>query len=154
MMRSHVGLALAATLIFGMTLSGCSQQTKTTATPGTATLKIAIPNGKLPVSMTISDVAISSATQPVLRVGFKITNGQKNMLLCDPSYFYIQLGDGTTIPADLAAENTCTPDSLDPKASATGRMYFDLTEPYTGKLYLIVEARAGKVVGVTTTVVR
>lgn len=155
MVRICARLAIAAALTAGLlTVTGCTQQARTTGTPAPTAKTVALPTGKTPVSMSITEVAISSASQPVLRVGFKLTNGRKVMTLCDPAYFYIQLTDGTTIAADQAADNACTPDSLDPKASGTARMYFDLTAPYRGKLYLLMEDHNGKVIGVTDTTIQ
>jgi|GEM_PF-4917137 len=136
-----------------LAFAGCSHRPATTSTsPGARTAEhLTLPKGKLPVTLAITDVAISTAAQPVLRIGFKINNGLKTMQLCDPTYFEIELAGGSTIPADQAADNTCSPDSLDPKATGTARMYFDLTAPYTGQLALLMLSRDGKTVGATTT---
>jgi hypothetical protein len=147
-------VAMAALAGALLAVTGCSQSTQTSGTPAPTIKKIAIPTGKVPVSMGITELAISSASQPVLRIGFKLTNGRKVMLLCDAAYFYIELADGTTIAADQAADNSCTPDSLDPKVGGTGRMYFDLSAPYRGKLYLLMEDQKGKVVGYTETTIQ
>lgn len=154
MVRFRVAFMCAAVIVAACVIGGCSQKTPTTAaTSAGQTKTIAIPKGKLPVTLGITGVAISTAAAPVLRIDASVTNGKKSMILCDPAYFFIELADGTTIAADQAADSACNPDSLDPKAAGTVRMFFDLGAPYAGKLTLIMESSDGKVVGTADTVI-
>lgn len=154
MIRFRASLMCAAVLIAGLIAGGCTQKAPNAAATSPAQTKtISIPKGKLPVSMSITNVAISTAAQPVLRIDTSLTNGRKSIILCDPAYFFIELADGTTISADQAADSACTPDSLDPKASGTARMFFDLAGPYTGKLTMIMESSDGKVIGTAATLI-
>jgi len=150
---NRFGAALVVGACALATLTGCSPKSSgTSATRVSQRAEhLTLPKGKLPVKLGITDVKISTAAQPVLQISFSVLNGLKTMQLCDPTYFEIKLADGSTIQADQAADNACNPDSLDPKASGTARMYFDLTAPYTGQLALIMLSREGKAVGVTTT---
>jgi len=150
MIRPHAILAVFALAVLGV--CACSSSSSTGAS-GVSTLKpLAIPAGNLPVRLDITQVKVSTGATPVLLIGMQITNGLKQMQLCDPSFFSIELADGTRLPADQAADNVCTPDSLDPKATGSATMYFDLASAYTGKLTVIMESSSGAVVGATTTV--
>jgi hypothetical protein len=104
-----------------------------------APMHTALPAGtKTPVTFTFSDVAVASSGAHTLRLGFSIVNGSKDPQLCDYSEFAVQLDDGTVVPADGSAENSCDPDTVDPNSSGKATMYFVLPRAYTGNVTLMM----------------
>ena len=88
-----------------------------------------------------------------LRLGFDIMNNSQDPLLCDPSEFNVQLDDNTVIAADDSADNSCDPNSVDPKSTGKSVMYFDVPSNYTGNvtMFMVVD---DVVVGQGTTTVK
>lgn len=134
---------------------GCSHKEQTT-TSGSESSSVVVPsaessaapapslaNGPTTTNFNFTDIAITTSGAPVLRLGFDIKNNGKDPLLCDPTEFTIQLSDGTTIPADTSAENTCNPDTVDPAATGKAVMFFDLKSAYAGPVTLIMTANGG-----------
>ena len=94
--------------------------------------------GKTLVTFNFTDVAVTTSGAPLLRLGFDMKNGENDPLLCDPSEFLVQLADGSTIAADAGAEDTCTPDTVDPGATGKVVMFFDLKNAYSGPVTLLM----------------
>lgn len=143
--------ATAATLVAGALLcsAGCGGSASSSASPSPSPspLQTALPAGtKTPVTFTFSDVAVATAGNNTLRLGFTIVNAADDPQLCDASEFSVQLSDGTVVSADDSADNTCTPNTVDPRSTGTAIMFFDLPRPYTGPLTLMMNID-GTIVG-------
>ena len=122
-------------------LAGCtgSSQSSASPSPSAEPLHTALPSGtKTPITFSFSDVAIATAGANTLRLGFSIVNDSKDPQLCDSSEFYVQLDDGTVIAADGSAENSCSPDSVDPNTTGKATVFFDLPHQYTGNITLFM----------------
>jgi cytoskeletal protein RodZ len=123
--------------------SSSSSTTSSSAPASSATsaapVHTALPDSaKTPVTFNFTDVAVATAGSNTLRLGFDIANNSKDPLLCDSSEFYAQLSDGTVLPADGSADNTCDPNSVDPNSAGKAVMYFDLPHQYTGPLIVFL----------------
>src|ERR1700730_13115781 len=120
--------------------SSSSSTTTSSSAPGSSSasaspLHTALPDGaKTPITFNFTDVSVATGGNNTLRLGFDIANNSKDPLLCDSSEFYAQLSDGTVIPADGNAYNTCDSNSVDPSSAGKAVMYFDLPHQYTGPL--------------------
>ena len=133
MNRTIAAVGVMACLLLA---SGCAKK-ETTAAPGASPSASPAP---LPfhkaVDIAFNDVAVTTAGAPLLRLGFTVHDTSKDPVQCDPSEFAITLSDGTVIQADQSAENKCTPDALDPGASADAVMFFVLKSGYSGPITL------------------
>jgi hypothetical protein len=149
MMRRHRlwAIAFGAILCVGAcsnsSQNSSSSSSSTTSSSGSASsaapMHTALPDSvKTPVTFNFTDVAVATAGSNTLRLGFDIANNSKDPLLCDSSEFYAQLGDGTVLPADGSADNTCDPNSVDPASAGKAVMYFDLPHQYTGPLIVFL----------------
>lgn len=161
MAKRYVGMLVAAALL----VSACTHkdQTTTSNSSGTTTTDVAtsastattsaatpVPNGPSIAKFTFTDVAVTTSGTPVLRLGFDVKNTGGDPLLCDASEFSVQLSDNSTIPVDSSADVSCTPDTIDPGATAKGVMFFNLKGPYSGPATLIMTVNNG-VAGTGTT---
>ncbi|MDQ6781046.1 MAG: hypothetical protein M3Z37_07850 [Candidatus Eremiobacteraeota bacterium] len=149
MAKRYVGIMVAAALLVSacshkdQTTTSNSSNTTTTDAATNASIEPAAPaspmaNGPSIAKFTFSDVAVTSSAAPVLRLGFDLKNTGSDPLLCDASEFSIRLSDDSTIPVDSSADVSCTPDTIDPGASAKGVMFFNLKGPYSGPVTLIM----------------
>ncbi len=123
--------------------SSSSSSSSASAAPGSSAAPehTALPTtAKTPVTFNFTDVATATGGANTLRVGFDIKNDSQDPLLCDPSEFNVQLDDGSVIAADQSADNSCDPNSVDPKSTGKAVMYFDVPSNYTGNvtLFLVV----------------
>jgi len=149
----HKRQFVALVIVLPILLCGCSHKEQTTTnsssseggvTSETATTApasaeaVATSLGKTPVTFNFTDVAVTSSAAPLLRLGFDMKNGASDPLLCDASEFSVQLADGTSIAADTGAEDTCTPDTVDPGSTGKVVMFFDLKNAYTGPVTLLM----------------
>jgi len=105
-----------------------------------------------PVTFNFTDVAVTTGAAPVLRLGFGVKNGFKDPLICNESEFSLKLSDGTVLQTDSGAENSCTPDTVDPGTTGTGNMFFDLPSGYSGPVTLIMRSSdTNDIIGAGTT---
>lgn len=133
------GFLLCVTGCSGSSQSSSSSSSSTTTTSASAPAHTALPsNQKTPITFSFTDVSVATDGANTLRLGFDVANKTQDSLLCDPSEFYLQLGDGTVLAADQSADNSCTPDSVDPGATGKSVMYFDLPSSYTGPASLFI----------------
>jgi hypothetical protein len=149
-------LSLIAGTVAALGLTGCtgSSQSSASPSPSPAPLRTALPSGtKTPITFNFSDVAVATAGVNTLRLGFAISNNSKDPQLCDSSEFYAQLDDGTVVPADGSADNSCSPDSVDPNGIGKATMYFDLPHQYTGGVTLFMVVNDA-VIGQSSTTVK
>lgn len=136
---------------------GCSHKEQTpanNASGGTQSAATPIPaavKAKEFASLNFTDVAITTSNPPAARLRFDVKNGSQDPLLCDESSFSAQLSDGTVLSPDAGAENTCTPDSIDPGSTAQATIFFDLPSGYTGSIDVIMKSPDNTVVGDGTT---
>src|SRR5438128_1851836 len=144
-MHRHFVAFVAFAVVAGIIVAGCSgsssqNSSSTSTTTGAATpAHTALPsNAKTPVTFNFSDVSVATSAANTLRLGFDTTNNSQDPLLCDSSEFYVQLDDGTVIPADGSAENSCDPETVDPNSSGKVVMFFDLPKSYTGGVTLFI----------------
>ena len=160
-MHRHLAFAVAVAAVVG--LAGCtgssqSSSSSSSTTEGgspapAATGHTALPTtAKTPITFNFTDVAIATGSN-TLRLSFDIANNSQDPLLCDASEFNVQLDDGTVIAADGSADNSCDPDSVDPKTSGKAVMYFDAPSSYTGNvtMFLVVD---DVVIGQGTTTIK
>ncbi len=111
----------------GATATASAEQAATTAPA---------PSGKLYVTFSFNDIAVTSSG--VLRLGFAIKNSGTDPLLCEEGGFTLQLADGSILNPDAGAENRCDPDTIDPDSTGKGTMFFDLKAGYSGPVTLIM----------------
>ena len=135
--------------------AGCtgSSQGSSSASPSPPDHTALPSSAKTAITFNFNDVAIATGGANTLRLGFDIENGSNDPQLCDPSEFNVQLSDGTVIAADASADDSCDPNSVDPKSSGKAVMYFDLPSAYTGTLtmFMVVD---DAVVGQGTTTLK
>ena len=148
-LRTVLALALLAVL------SGCThkEDTSSSATSSTSssaateaaspasevsTATLPPPGKKTPVTFQFKEVAVSTQSAPVLRIGITIMNGSSDPLLCDPSEFSVRLSDGSMVAADTSADSICTPTTVDAKGTGDATMFFDLKAPYSGIVTLLM----------------
>lgn len=131
--------------ITAVTLVGCSHKEQATTTQGSSEATSAAASSGTPsaadkpfVTFDFKSVAVATTKAPTLRLTFAVKNGGTDPLLCDESEFSVELSDGTKLPVDAGAENTCIPDSIDPGSSATAVMFFDLKAPYAGPVTVVM----------------
>ena len=105
------------------------------------------PSIKQYVTFQFSDIAVTTSSPAVLRLGFAVKNAGADPLLCTESAFSLQLSDGTTLSPDSGAENLCDPDTIDPGTSAKATIFFDITNGYNGPVTLIMRDSANAIVG-------
>lgn len=131
-----------------------SASSAASASPSAAPLPTALPSSaKTPVTFNFTEVAVATAGSNTLRLGFDIANRSNDPLLCDSSEFYIQLDNGTVVPADGSADNSCDPNSVDPGSTGKSVMYYDLPSGYTGGVTQFIVVN-DNVVGQSTTTVK
>jgi hypothetical protein len=134
-----ISAACAAAMFLTACTGGGSGGASASPSPSAVPAQTALPaNAKTPVTFTFSDVSVATAGAHTLRLGFTLANGSADPQLCDPSEFSIQLDDGTVIQADASADNTCTPDSVDPSTTGNVTMFFDLPASYAGGVTLMM----------------
>ncbi len=145
-------------MVLGVAIIGCSHKEGTpagaasggqpaeTMTPVPASIQ-----AKEFVTFDFSDVAVTTSGSPVLRLTVEAKNGSKDPLLCDESSFSAELADGTILPPDAGAQNTCDPDSIDPGGSSKVIMFFDLPSGYNGPIMLIMRSGDNTLIGQGTT---
>lgn len=127
----------AATLALACGCTG-SGQGSASASPSPPSHTALPAPAKTLVTFQFTDVAIASGNSNTLRLGFAITNASDDPILCDPSEFNVQLGDGSVITADGSADDTCDPNSIDPHSDGKATMYFDLPHAYTGQVIMFL----------------
>jgi hypothetical protein len=149
---SSLSACLAAALFAASCGSG-SGSASSSPSPSAAPAQTALPSGtKTPVTFSFSDIAVAAGGSNTLRLGFTIVNATDDPQLCDSSEFSIQLSDGTVIAADDSADNTCTPNTVDPRSTGTATMYFDLPHPYAGDVTMMMNID-GNIIGQGTATV-
>jgi len=133
---------------------GSGQGAAASPSPSAAPAHTALPaDTKTPVDFTFTDVEVATGGSNALKLGFTIVNHTKDPQICDSSEFSVQLSDGTVVAADGSADDECDPDSVDPGASGTGVMYFDLPNPYTGPVTMFMVV-GDDVIGQATTTLK
>jgi hypothetical protein len=149
-------------LVFGMTallaavattFGGCAKKDAGTgagATPGAAQASMAFRNE---VSFRFTDVRVTTSGPTIMRLEFAMHNNSNDTVLCDPSEFTVKLSDGSVVAADASAEDTCTPDSIDPGQTGSAVMFFDLATSYTGPIELSM-AGTNAIIGRGTTTIK
>lgn len=163
--RPLIALFAISILLFGCshreqttTNSSNSESATTTESPTEAPVpatssvgsEAPVPSGTTAVSFNFNDVAVTTSGAPVLRLGFDLKNDTKDPLLCDPTEFSVQLADGSIVPVDTGAEDTCDPDTVDPGSTGKVVMFFDLKSAYSGPVTLLMTSN-GAMVGKGTT---
>jgi hypothetical protein len=147
----------------GIAAAGCTQKEQAPASGEATEAASAAPEAIAPttssnpkvtggfVTFQFTDVAMTTSGSPVLRLGFDVKNGGKDPLLCDESGFSLQLADGSTLSPDAGAENTCSPDSIDPNTTAKAVIFFDLPSGYTGPVTVVMRNSDNSIAGRGTT---
>ncbi len=148
-MRCARTLAAVAAVIMA---AACSPKSQGTAASGQVSPKPATPipaavRAKEYVAITFTDVAMTTAGAPVVRLRFVAKNNGSDPVLCDESQFSLQLANGTTLAADPGANNVCDPDTIDPGAASNVVMFFDLPAGYAGPVTLIMRSPSNVPVG-------
>jgi hypothetical protein len=156
--RRHWIVALIGALLVSACTQNQSSSSSSSSSPtaaGAATPShTALPaSAKTPVTFGFTDVEVATGGSNTLKMTFTIANGSKDPQLCDPSEFSVQLSDGTVIDADGSADNSCSPDTVDPNGSGTATMYFDLPSAYTGVVTMFMVTN-DTVVGQGTTTLK
>ena len=130
------------------TTSG-SESSSTAASPasGEQPSTAPAPSFKQSVTFQFSDIAVTTSSPAVLRLGFTLKNEGADPLLCTESAFSLQLSDGTTLAPDSGAENRCDPDTIDPGSSAKVTMFFDLKSAYSGPVTVIMRDNTNAIIG-------
>jgi len=156
MRRATWALLLAAIIL---TTASCTHKEQTTTSGSESAGAAASPSAneqpstapeasvKQYVTFQFSDVAVTTSSPAVLRLGFTIKNDGSDPLLCTESSFSLQLSDGTTLAPDSGAENRCDPDTIDPGSSAKVTMFFDLNNAYSGPVTVIMRDNTNAIVG-------
>lgn len=147
-------IALLVAMIAGcthkeQTTSSGSESAATAASPESGQTPTAAPGPsvKLYITFQFSDIAVTTSSPAVLRLGFTVKNGGADPILCTESAFSLQLSDGTILPPDSGAENRCDPDTIDPGSTGKGTMFFDLKSAYSGAVTLIMRDNANAIIG-------
>ncbi len=147
-------LALSALLLAAAaTLGGCAKKDAGTAAGASPEASQSQMPFRSEVAFQFNDVSVTTSGPTLLRLGFNIRNNANDSVLCDPSEFTVKLSDGTVIGADTSAEDTCTPDSIDPGQTSKAVMFFDLTNGYTGPIELSM-AGTNAIIGRGTTTIK
>ena len=110
-----------------------------TSTPG--------PSVKQYVTFQFSDIAVTTSSPAVLRLGFTAKNAGADPILCTESSFSLQLSDGTVLTPDSGAENRCDPDTIDPGSTGKVTMFFDLKNAYSGPVTVIMRDNTNAIIG-------
>lgn len=105
------------------------------------------PSVKQYVTFQFSDIAVTTSSPAVLRLGFTVKNSGTDPILCTESAFSLQLSDGTVLAPDSGAENRCDPDTIDNGSSGKATIFFDITQGYNGPVTLIMRDNANAIVG-------
>jgi hypothetical protein len=147
--RARTLAAVAAVVI---TAAACRSTSHGTAASEQVSPKPATPipaavRAKEYVAITFTDVAMTTAGAPVVRLRFVAKNNGSDPVLCDESQFSLQLANGTTLAADPGANNVCDPDTIDPGATSNIVMFFDLPAGYAGSVTLIMRSPSNVPVG-------
>jgi hypothetical protein len=148
----------AALVVAVWSLAGCNgshSSSSASPSPAAAPAHTALPAGtKTPVTFNFTDVEVATGGSNALKVTFSISNQSKDPQICDYSEFSVQLSDGSVADADGSADNSCTPDTVDPNGGAgTATMYFDMPHPYTGPVTMFMVVN-DTVVGQGTTTLK